>query len=28
MILGPRIDETVWPDWIVLDGDLGDDWSL
>jgi len=24
MILGPGMGETVWPSWIVLEGDLGD----
>jgi len=24
MILGPGIGETVWPGWIVLEGDLRD----
>jgi len=28
IILGPGIGKTVWPDWIVLDRDFGDDWSL
>ena len=27
-ILGPETGETVWPGWIVLEGDLGDEWSL
>ena len=27
-ILGLRIDKTVWPGWIVLDGDLRDDHPL
>ena len=27
-ILGPGIDETVWPGWIVLEGDLRDEWPL
>jgi len=26
--LGPETDKAVWPGWIVLDGDLGDDWPL
>ena len=25
MILGPRTSETVWPDWIILEGNLGDE---
>ena len=25
MILGPGTGETVWPGWIVLEGDLGDE---
>ena len=28
MILGPGTGETVWPGWIVLEGDLGDEWPL
>jgi len=24
-ILGPGMGETIWPDWIVLEGDLGDE---
>ena len=28
IILGPGIGETVWPDWIVLEGDLRDKWPL
>jgi len=27
-ILGPETGKAVWPGWIVLDGDLGDDWPL
>ena len=27
-ILGPETGENVWPDWIVLEGDLGDEWPL
>jgi len=27
-ILEPGTDETVQPDWIVLEGDLGDEWPL
>ena len=27
-ILGLGTDETVWAGWIVLEGDLGDDWPL
>jgi len=27
-ILGPGIDETVWPGWIVLEGDLRDERPL
>ena len=27
-ILGPRTGETVQPGWIVLEGDLGDEWPL
>ena len=27
-ILGPGTGETVWPDWIVLKGDLEDEWPL
>ena len=27
-ILGPGTDETVQPGWIVLEGDLGDEWPL
>ena len=26
MILGPGTGETVWAGWIVLEGDLGDEW--
>ena len=26
MILGPGTGETVQPGWIVLEGDLGDEW--
>ena len=25
MILGPETDETIWPGWIVLEGDLRDE---
>ena len=25
-ILGPGTGETVWAGWIVLEGDLGDEW--
>jgi len=28
MILGPGTGETVWVGWIVLEGDLGDEWPL
>ncbi len=28
MILGPGTGKTVWPGWIVLEGDLRDEWSL
>ena len=28
MILGPETGETVWPSWIVLEEDLGDEWPL
>jgi len=28
MILGPGTGETVWPGWIVLEGDLGDEQPL
>ena len=28
MILGPGTGETIWPDWIVLEGDLRDDQPL
>ena len=28
MILGPGTGETVWPGWIVLEEDLGDEWPL
>ena len=28
MIFGPVTDKTVWPGWIVLERDLGDEWSL
>jgi len=28
MILGPGTGKTVWPGWIVLEGDLGDEWPL
>ena len=28
MILGLGTGETVWPDWIVLEEDLGDEWPL
>ena len=28
MILGLEIGKTVWPGWIVWEGDLRDDWSL
>ena len=28
MILGPETGETIWPDWIVLEGDLRDEQSL
>jgi len=28
MILGPGTGETVQPGWIVLEGDLGDEWPL
>jgi len=28
MILGPRTGETVQAGWIVLEGDLGDEWPL
>ena len=28
MILGPETGKTVWPDWIVLEGDLRDKQSL
>jgi len=24
IILGPGIGEAIWPEWIVLEGDLGD----
>ena len=27
-ILGPGAGKTVWLGWIVLEGDLGDDWFL
>ena len=27
-ILGPGTGKTVQPDWIVLEGDLGDKWPL
>ena len=27
-ILGPGTGETVWVGWIVLEGDLGDEWPL
>jgi len=27
-ILGPETGETVWPGWIVLEGDLRDEWPL
>ena len=27
-ILGLGTDETVWAGWIVLEGDLGDNWPL
>ena len=27
-ILGPGTGETVWPGWIVLEGDLRDEWPL
>ena len=27
-ILGPGTGKTVWPGWIVLEGDLGDEWPL
>jgi len=27
-ILGPGTGEIVWPGWIVLEGDLGDEWPL
>jgi len=27
-ILGPGTGETVWPGWIVLEGDLGDEQPL
>ena len=27
-ILGPETDETIQLDWIVLKGDLGDEWPL
>jgi len=27
-ILGPGTGKTVWPGWIVLKGDLGDEWPL
>ena len=28
MILGPGTGKTVWPGWIVLEGDLRDKWSF
>ena len=28
MILGPGTGKTVWASWIVLEGDLGDEWPL
>ena len=28
MILGPETGKTVWPGWIVLEGNLRDKWSL
>ena len=28
MILGPGTGKTVWPGWIVLKGDLRDEWPL
>ena len=28
MILGPGTGETAWAGWIVLEGDLGDEWPL
>ena len=28
MILRPEMGKTVWPGWIVLEGDLGDDQPL
>ena len=28
MILGPGTGETVQPSWIVLEGDLKDEWPL
>ena len=28
MILGPGTGKTVWPGWIVLERDLGDEWPL
>jgi len=27
-ILGPGTGKTVWPGWIVLEGDLRDEWPL
>ena len=27
-ILGPEIGKAVWPGWMVLDGDLRDEWPL
>jgi len=27
-ILGPGTGETVWTGWIILKGDLGDEWPL
>ena len=27
-ILGPGTDKTVWPGWIILKRDLGDEWPL
>ena len=28
MILGPGTGKAVWPNWIVLKGDLRDEWPL
>ena len=27
-ILGPGTDKTIWPGWIILEGDLGVEWPL